>query len=144
MPDENNKPTWDEFPRNNSLKGDGDLVREVDLKGRGYTADGKWAKGTSGNPGGPIKKKLFRRVLIEKLTKDPERLNLIIEKALIMAENGDISYFVQLRDMIDGKPANRTVVEDDEDDLPPNQQLDDIDKRLEELIGQTDVPRQNG
>lgn len=127
--------TWEDYPPNDSIHGDGDLVKEVTVKADGYSPNSNQAKSKE-YPNVKPKTKLFRRALLDKLQDNPDRLYTIIEKALREAEDGNIAYFTQLRDMLDGKPANRSIIEDEDSD-PPQKQVDDIDARLNELLGQT-------
>lgn len=77
---------------------------------------GKFAPGYSGNPGGRPKRKPFQEELIKQLAANPDKLASIMKTALDKAELGDDRFFKELRDMLDGKPAQ--PIEGSEDGPP--------------------------
>jgi hypothetical protein len=76
--------------------------------------------GQSGNPGGRPKKKLFREALtkvLENAGEDSEKLKSIAQALFDKAITGDVSAIKEVRDTLDGKPA-QAIIGGDEDDPP--------------------------
>lgn len=66
---------------------------------------GQFVPGQTGNPAGRPRVKPFRDEIKKQLAANPEKLAAIVKTALDKAELGDDRFFKELRDMIDGKPA---------------------------------------
>lgn len=95
--------------------------------------------GQSGNPGGRPKKKLFREALtkvLETAGEDPDKLTAIAQALYDKAKTGDVSAIKEVRDTLDGKPA-QAIVGGDEEDNPIN-----VIARIERVI--VDPSNQNG
>jgi hypothetical protein len=76
--------------------------------------------GQSGNPGGRPKKKLFREALTKVLDaagEDSEKLTAIAQALYDKAKTGDVSAIKEVRDTLDGKPA-QAIIGGEEDDPP--------------------------
>jgi hypothetical protein len=89
-----------------------------------------WKKGESGNPGGRPKRKPMVEALHEAITEHPELLKKIVLNALRRASR-DHRFFVEVRDMLDGKPAHQHPAPEDED-IP--QTIEEIDAALLKLL----------
>lgn len=77
-----------------------------------------FAPGQSGNPGGRPKERPFRdalRLEIAAAGENQRKLRAIARALLDRAETGDVPAIVQLRDTLDGKPA-QTIIGDDSAD----------------------------
>jgi hypothetical protein len=62
-----------------------------------------WQKGRSGNPAGrPPAGESFAEALRSKLT--PEKMAELADKAIALAEDGDLRALVFIRDTLDGRP----------------------------------------
>ena len=75
--------------------------------------------GQSGNPSGGRKRKAFLTALeleLAKVADDDQRgLRKIARNLMTMAEGGDIQAIKEIRDTLDGKPAQALVGGDDDD-----------------------------
>lgn len=75
-----------------------------------------WEKGKSGNPHGRAKDKHWRDALLLAIGGDNRaRLRTIAEKVITLAEQGDMQAIKEIGDRLDGKPAQTTVLQGDED-----------------------------
>ena len=90
-----------------------------------------WKKGESGNPGGRPKQKPLVEALHEVLTEQPELLKKIALNALRRASR-DHRFFVEVRDMLDGKPAQQEYSGSDDEAIP--QTVEEIDAALMKLL----------
>jgi hypothetical protein len=88
--------------------------------------------GQSGNPGGKKKQKRFLTALemeLKAVEADDQRgLRKIARNLIVMAEAGDMQAIKEIRDTLDGKPA-QAIIGGDEDDNPIN-----ILARIERII----------
>ena len=75
--------------------------------------------GQSGNPSGGRKRKAFLTALeleLAKVADDDQRgLRKIARNLMTMAEGGDIQAIKEIRDTLDGKPAQAIIGGDDDD-----------------------------
>lgn len=75
--------------------------------------------GESGNPGGRPKQRMWKDALVLALKDgDGQRLRRIAEKVALLAEEGDMAAIKEIGDRLDGKPAQTTVVQGDEEGGP--------------------------
>ena len=76
-----------------------------------------WTKGQSGNPAGSKKEKMFFAALNRAIKQDDgERVRKAAEKLLDLAAEGEQWAIKELRDTLDGKPA-QTISGDDENPI---------------------------
>lgn len=76
-------------------------------------------KGQSGNPGGRPKDKPWRQALMLALKdEDGAKLRRIAEKVVGLAEDGDLAAVKEIADRLDGKAAQTTVIQGDDEGGP--------------------------
>lgn len=82
-----------------------DLVSKVVNEANGRNEYGQLLPGHTANPGGRPKTRPFRAAILKHLREHPDKFEALIAKAVDMAVLGDDTFFKELRDMVDGKPA---------------------------------------
>jgi len=85
-----------------------------------------FATGQSGNPGGRKREKLWREALMRALARsddgrpdgDPKALERLAARVVEMAMTGDMIAVKEIADRIDGKVAQTTILQGDEEGGP--------------------------
>src|SRR6266404_248520 len=91
-----------------------------------------WAKGESGNPGGRPRKLLLTDDLRQEL-EDPKVRKAVVKALIDKAKKGSRQHFQEIADRVEGKPAQRIEL-GGFDGGNIGLTIDDIDRRLEELL----------
>jgi hypothetical protein len=83
------------------------------------TGSGTFAPGHSGNLAGrPRIRKLLTDALLKKLVQEPDRVERIVERALVLAEMGDIQFFREIFNRIEGPVPVKQLHSGDPDGEP--------------------------
>lgn len=103
---------------NNGNNGAGKAIEVVAINGGtrklgGVTGKG-FMPGQSGNPSGRPKRKPVLEAIEQAMEEHPELLRKIAYTALIKTARGDVHYFKEFRDMLDGRPELRIAGKDGE------------------------------
>lgn len=75
----------------------------------------QFKKGQSGNPSGRPSRKPLLQALKQLLRDNPDVERKLVERAVSEALDGDDRFWKELRDMLDGKPAQAIVAGTDDD-----------------------------
>jgi hypothetical protein len=88
------------------------VLRAGEIKELNLNA-GQFQPGQSGNPGGGVREKRFRAALERAIAQDDgKRLRGAAEKLLDLADAGEAWAVKELRDTLDGKPAQEITGKD--------------------------------
>jgi len=115
IPSRNEKENLPKKTRDSSKVGnynEDDVVRNAD--------DGRWAKGQSGNPGGrPVGRLSMTAKLKQLLNEDSvevaglDKADELIQIAYQAARRGDFRFFQEIFNRVDGKVADKTILQED-------------------------------